>query len=598
MIAVVTLSGDSLRLGQRLHRQLESSQLYSLGTDFQKGQLNSFITNLWNHHRAFIFIMSTGIVVRSIAALIRDKASDPAILAVDEQGRHVIPLLSGHQGGANRLARQIAGILDADPVITTASDLKGYPGFDDLAGANGWHIEGRRHLNGISRAVLDGSPVHVYSDLPLNLPLPPHIRFHETISLETQHYRYPAVVITGQIIPGIPHPHNPCIVLRPRNITVGLGCRRGTPSNAIVEAIREAFGTLSLSIHSLAALATIPLKKDEPGLLEAAEILGVPIKWIETEEIKQSSHAISQASEFVKQTTGVAAVSEPAARIACREPVMLMTKKKVNGITLSIARDRSVEISMPQTSPAPHPWLKVVGIGPGGREHLSLKAEQVLQSSDIIIGYQTYIHQLERMMNIETKQVIPSAMTNEIHRCREAVARAGEGYRVALISGGDPGVYGMAGPLLEQLANEAEGIDVEIIPGITAATAAAARLGAPLIHDFSVISLSDRLTRRELIRQRLEAAAAADMVIVLYNPRSKGRPHQLKDALHIIATHRSPDTPVGIVSNAGRPGESVIQTTLKTVPVEDVTMASTVIIGNSRTQRLQKWIITPRGYRQ
>jgi cobalt-precorrin 5A hydrolase / precorrin-3B C17-methyltransferase len=594
MIAIITLSNHSRQLGLRLQRQLKESQLYSLGIDYKKGELNTFVANQWAHHPSFIFIMATGIVVRSIAGLLQDKLCDPAVLVVDDQGRHVIPLLSGHLGGANRLAREIAAILHATPVITTASDLRGYTSFDDLAGANGWFIEGIDHLKSITQSVLDGKTIYLYSDLPLEFHLPENIIHYNTIPPHLPHF--PAVVIGEKIISHPIIPERTWIILRPKNITVGIGCRKGTSAQTIIDSITEVFASLSLSIHSLAALATIPLKKDENGLLEAAKKLNVPIKWIEISRINHNTHQITQSSDFVKQITGVAAVSEPAAKLACKQPVMLLTKKKIKGVTLSIAKDLKVSISMPPVKSPPPACLKVVGIGSGGIDDLSLKALNVLKSSDIIIGYQTYIQQLKQMIDLEGKKVISFGMTEEIDRCRQAIARVKEGFNVSLISGGDPGVYGMSGPLFELWSVENCELDVEVIPGITAATAAAARLGAPLTHDFSIISLSDRLTPWRLIKKRLNAAASSDMVIVLYNPRSKGRPDLLRHALQIVAIHRSAETPVGIVTNASRPKEAVIKTTLDMVPIDEVTMSSTVIIGNSQSRHWRAWIITPRGY--
>jgi len=237
--------------------------------------------------------------------------------------------------------------------------------------------------------------------------------------------------------------------------------------------------------------------------------------------------------------------------------------------------------------------IYVVGIGPGDRDHMTFKACEVLKKVDVIIGYGTYIELIEDL--IEGKEIINSGMTKEIERARQSVKIALEGKEVAVISSGDPGVYGMAGIVLE-LAQDL--VPVEIIPGVTAATAVAAALGAPLMHDFAVISLSDLLTPWHKIMTRLEAASLGDMVIVLYNPKSRGRIKNIETAREIILWHRDPQTPVGLVRNAKRGDEEVVITTLKDMLSHQIDMLTTVIVGNSETSIEKGKIITPRGYQK
>ncbi|AGL01464.1 cobalt-precorrin 3 C17-methyltransferase [Desulfoscipio gibsoniae DSM 7213] len=219
-----------------------------------------------------------------------------------------------------------------------------------------------------------------------------------------------------------------------------------------------------------------------------------------------------------------------------------------------------------------------------------------MQSADVIVGYKTYIDLIQDI--IQEKQVISTAMTREKERCEAAIEQAAAGYRVAVVSSGDPGVYGMAGLILELLEStgQLKTIPVQIIPGITSATASAARLGAPLMHDFAVISLSDLLTPWETIEKRLEAAAMADFVIVLYNPASKKRDWQIKKAREICLQHKTPTTPVGIVKNAAREDEEIYITDLSGMLDYPIDMLTTVIVGNCSTRRIGEFIITPRGY--
>ncbi|MHB1418429.1 MAG: precorrin-3B C(17)-methyltransferase [Bacillota bacterium] len=235
----------------------------------------------------------------------------------------------------------------------------------------------------------------------------------------------------------------------------------------------------------------------------------------------------------------------------------------------------------------------VVGIGPGDREQMTLRALKAIEEAQVVVAYKTYLHLIEDLL--EGKEVVASGMTQEVDRARQALQVAREGRVVAVISSGDPGIYGMAGLILELLDDRE--IEVEIVPGITAATAAASVLGAPLSNDFAVISLSDLLTPWERIVERLTAAAAGDLVVVLYNPRSHSRVSQIEEARRILLQYRGPRTPVGIVHSAKRGAEERMLTTLEEMLSQPIDMLSTVIIGNSLTQLKDQWMVTPRGYR-
>ncbi|ADQ15609.1 precorrin-3B C(17)-methyltransferase [Halanaerobium hydrogeniformans] len=240
--------------------------------------------------------------------------------------------------------------------------------------------------------------------------------------------------------------------------------------------------------------------------------------------------------------------------------------------------------------------LYIIGIGPGNLADISRKAYQVLNEVDVIVGYKKYIECIKELTR-EKQQLYSTGMRKEMERVEKAVGLAAAGKKVALISSGDAGVYGMAGPAFELIAKNDIAIEVEVIAGITAANAAAAVLGAPLMHDYVVISLSDILTPWDQIKKRLKAAAEADFITTLYNPRSSRRKMQLQETQKIFLKHRSPDTPVGIVKSVGRDGEELMITTLSELPLEKVDMLTTVIIGNSNTYVAANKIITPRGYK-
>ena len=234
----------------------------------------------------------------------------------------------------------------------------------------------------------------------------------------------------------------------------------------------------------------------------------------------------------------------------------------------------------------------MVGLGPGNKDLLAPAALEAIRLSDVIVGYKTYLELIEDLT--EGKKVISFGMRKEIDRAWLAVNLAQQGKTVAVVSSGDPGVYGMAGIVLE-IAGDS--VQVEIVPGITAATAAAASLGSPLMHDFAVISLSDLLTPWVKIMNRLEAAGLGDFVVVLYNPKSHGRQTHIEAAREILLWHKEPETPVGIVRCAKRGSESVVITTLRDMLKEEIDMLTTVIVGNSQTRVEHGKMITPRGYK-
>lgn len=235
--------------------------------------------------------------------------------------------------------------------------------------------------------------------------------------------------------------------------------------------------------------------------------------------------------------------------------------------------------------------LYVIGIGPGSREHMTLKAIDRVKKCQAIVGYTPYIEYLEEL--IDGKEIFSTGMRGEVERCKKAIELVKEGKDTAIVSTGDAGLYGMAGPILE-LSKE---IEVEVIPGVTAGFSAASELGAPIMHDYVSISLSDLLTPWEVILKRVEKSAEADFVIQIYNPRSKGRKDHLENIVKIILKYRKPKTPVGIVKNSGRDGREITIATLDNIDYEQVDMLTILIIGNSNTYIENGKIITPRGYK-
>lgn len=244
--------------------------------------------------------------------------------------------------------------------------------------------------------------------------------------------------------------------------------------------------------------------------------------------------------------------------------------------------------------------LYIVGVGPGSHDHMTFRAKEVIEKSDTIVGYDTYVTLVEDL--IKGKDIYRYAMTQEVERAKQCIDLAQEGKTVSLVSSGDPGIYGMAGLIYETLAEAGwdpkTGLQVEIIPGVSALNSCASLVGSPLMTDFAVVSMSDLLVPWEIITKRVEAAAQGDYVIVIYNPSSKKRIHQLQDTRKILLKYRKPDTPVAIIKGAFRESQTIVMTDLQNMEehADKLGMISTVIIGNSSTYNFKNLMINPRGY--
>ena len=550
----------------------------------QKQDLLSF-SGVWPAALAILFIGAAGVAVRAIAPFIKDKREDPAVVVMDEKGQNVISLLSGHAGGANRLAGEIAGFLGGNPVITTATDINSLTPVDVFAAENDLEMETPKMLPSVSARHLEKKKLSVYLDSAIELP-PDYEKAGKPEDAD--------VLITGRIYGGKNY-----FYLRPKDIALGVGFNSGTKADEIEKAVTGIFNGAGFSALSIGLIGTHVKKASEAGLIEFARRRGLKIRGFESSELNAVS--TSAVSEAALRALGARAVAEPAAILAAAgaipgasmaigpgsKPELIIEKQKAGkNVTVAAAKlERHKENT-----------LTVVGTGPGGRNHLTPEAMDAIREADCIVGYKSYLAHIGPL--IKGKEVVSASMTEEVLRTKKAVELAKDGKKVCLISGGDPGIYGMAGLALEVAANMAPDLKVDIVPGISALNACASRLGAPLMHDFAVISLSDRLTPWEVIEKRLEAAAKADFVTVLYNPKSGGRRTQIERARQIMLAHRDGKTPVGIVTDATRAEEEVVVTTLDEMLRHEINMKSTVIIGNSMSRRMggKSKILTPRGY--
>jgi cobalt-precorrin 5A hydrolase/precorrin-3B C17-methyltransferase len=535
------------------------------------------VARKWKTGGRLVFIMAAGIVVRTIAPYLSGKRTDPAVVVLDEKGRHAVSLLGGHEAGANALAGEIAHLCGGAAVITTASDVSGLPAIDLWAKAQGLVIQDPKALPKAGTRLLNGKSLRLFSDVAVDAP--PAFR---KVDLPAK----ADIIVTNRVLPAADVQPG-ALVLRPRNLVAGVGCNSGTSADEIEKAVRAALDSRSLSFLSVRAVATIDRKGDEPGLAAFAARNGLPVLTFLAAELNGVSGVALSAPAL--KATGARAVAEPSAVLGAGGGPLLVKKRKAGNVTVAVAEERP-------SGPAGRGTIYVVGLGPGSLDHLTPAASAAIAASGAIVGYGPYLDLIGPL--IAGKKRVTTGMSREIERCEKAVELAAGGLTVSLVSGGDPGIYAMAGPLLEVLknGNAAAGCRVEIVPGVSALSACAARLGAPLMHDFAAISLSDRLTPWRTIEDRLDAAARADFVIVLYNPRSKGRAGHTKKAQAVILRHRDPKTPVGIVRAATRPGEGVTVTELGRIPFEAIDMQTTVIVGNSRTTVWNGMMITPRGY--
>ncbi|RPF32525.1 precorrin-3B C(17)-methyltransferase [Streptomyces sp. TLI_185] len=514
-----------------------------------------------------VCFLATGAVVRLVAPLLGDKKSDPGVVCVDEGGRFAVSLVGGHGGGANELAERVGELLRAEPVVTTATDAVGIPGLDTL----GLPVEG--DVAGVTRALLDGEPVAL--DAEVAWPLPP-VPFAEEGSTQGSY--------TVRLTDRAAEPAEGEVLLRPPSLVVGVGASKGAPVEEVLGLVEGALRDAGLSPRSLAELVTVDAKREEPGIVEAAARLGVPLVTYSAEELAKVE--VPNPSDAPLTAVGTPSVAEASALVRGGE--LLVPKRKS-----ARADGHASMATCAVVRRAGRGRLAVVGLGPGARDLLTPRATAELRRASVLVGLDQYVDQIRDLLRPGTR-ILESGLGAEEERARTAVAEARKGQAVALIGSGDAGVYAMASPALAEASDD---IDVIGVPGVTAALAAGAILGAPLGHDHVSISLSDLHTPWEVIERRVRAAAEADIVVTFYNPRSRGRDWQLPKALAILAEHREPTTPVGVVRNASRPDESSRVTDLGSLDPATVDMMTVVTVGNTATREIAGRMVTPRGYR-
>ena len=592
--AIVILDARQAALARRIVAALSGAAVHgppsvaAAGVAYER--LGPHLAALFRAGTPIVGICAAGILIRLLAPHLADKGTEPPVLAVSEDGRSVVPLLGGHHG-ANRLARTIAQALGTRAAITTAGDAA--LGFALDAPPAGWRLGPGARVKEVTAALLAGEPVRLVTEAASAAWLTGGgAPFGDAGRL--------ALRITDRR----PTPGDDAadVVFHPGVLALGLGCERGCAPEELVALAARTLDAAGLAPDALACVASLDLKADEPAVIAVAEALGVPLRLFDAEALERETPRLTAPSEVVFRAVGCHGVAEAAA-LACAGGAGTLVQPKTRSRRGTCAIARAPAVIEPERCGRGRGRVTVVGIGPGAAAWRTPGAEAAIAGATDLVGYGLYLDLLGPPPPGCARHAYPIGAEEE--RARTALALAAAGRRVALVSSGDAGVYGMASLLFELMdgadgPGDWRGIELAVEPGISALQAAAARAGAPLGHDFCAISLSDLLTPWPVIEQRLRAAAAADFVVALYNPASRQRRSRLEEARAILAAHRPPDCPVVVARNLGRDGERVSLTTLAALDADAVDMLTVIVAGSSQTRRLERsgraWLYTPRGY--
>ncbi|HUE46966.1 MAG TPA: precorrin-3B C(17)-methyltransferase [Aestuariivirgaceae bacterium] len=577
VIAVVWITPSARPLAESLARELDAEAVQA-GSD-----TGHTLRALFTAGRPIVALCASGILIRSLSTLLADKHAEPHVVAVAEDGSAAVPLLGGHHG-ANTLARRIAEITGGVAAVTTASDLRLGVALDDPP--PGYVLANPEHAKPFAARLLAGEPIRIEGSAPWLDTLTQS----ETAAL--------TITMTTHPTEGAPD-H---LVYHPRTFALGVGCERGIEPAELITLVRETLAAHHLSPKAIAGVFSLDLKSDEPAVHALATDLAVPARFFTAARLAEESPRLVNPSDIVLRETGCPGVAEGAA-LAAAGPQSRLVVEKTRGTraTCALAQSPAPLVDLPGR---PRGKLSVVGIGPGSREWLSPAAATALTAATDWVGYGLYLDLVAHLSAGKTEHRFP--LGAEEIRVRKALALAAEGRTVALVSSGDAGIYAMGSLACELLDRgdldaAAARAALDIIPGISAFQAAAARAGALIGHDFCCISLSDLLTPWAAIEQRLEAAASSDLVTALYNPRSARRTDQLARAIAILGAHRPPDTPVIVASNLGRPDERFRVVPFSTFDPATVDMLTIVLVGSSDSRAFTRGdgstiAYTPRGY--
>ncbi|MFM9072394.1 MAG: precorrin-3B C(17)-methyltransferase [Cyanobium sp.] len=562
---------------------------------------DTWLRGVWPEVSGVVAIGSCGLVLRLVAPLRANKSRDPAVVVLDPEGRWVVPLLGSHGAGGDALAHALAGLFGGTVVFTGQSSSQGLLALDAFGTAWGWQRgEGDWSALMVAAARQGGDGALV-------------------VRQEGGEPRWQQVAAARGLAPTAPPPTPGALTISVRQgegcrwhpplLWLGVGCERHTSLSLLETLVETTLAAGGLAPQAVAGLASCTRKGDEEALLALAARRGWPLRLYTAEQL--AAVPVPHPSEVVAREMGTASVAEASALLAAAEagapqdqglrPLAmdrLWVPKRIARARPEERGAATLAIALAERQWAPQRGgLHLVGSGPGALSLLTGEARRALAQCTAWVGYGPYLDLLEPLRRPDQLRV-EGRLTEEVGRCEEALALAREGLSVALISSGDSGIYGMAGLALE-LWWALPALDrphFEVHPGVSALQMAAARVGAPLMHDFCTISLSDRLTPWPLIERRLRAAAEGDFVVALYNPRSQDRHWQLERARELLLAHRPPTTPVVLARQLSRPGEACAVHTLASFPCEAVDMVTLVLVGNGQTREREGWLLTPRGY--
>lgn len=553
---IFILGISALPLAQKLKAEL-NGEIHTpdcvSGGDISYSKATVHLAQLFQQGQTIIGLCASGILIRAIAPDLSDKRTEPPVLAVAEDGSSIVPLLGGHHG-ANALAAQIAKITGGHAAITTASEVRFGSAFDEPR--DGYTLANPEDMKFATATKLAGGEV--------------------------------VIEVTEQVTKGsATH-----LVYHPRTLVIGLGCERGTSLEEMADLIENTLRINNLSFESIACFASIDLKEDEIAISTFGNV-----RFFSADELNALTSKLKTPSDYVLAEVGTPGVAEAAALAAAGpDAELIVAKIKSKRATCAVARSPSPILEMRGKARG---RLNVVGIGPGAKSTRSPASVRALETATDWVGYDLYLDLIADLKRDQIEHRFP--LGGEEDRVRHAIELAKQGKKVALVCSGDAGIYAMAALVYEIIDLEPSRIKVEVIPGISAFQAAAAKAGAMIGHDFCCISLSDLLTPWEAIEKRVKAAAEGDFVISFYNPRSLKRRDQLERAFAILKNHRPPDTPVIIASNLGRTEENVRIVNFKDFNPDDVDMLTLVMVGSSQSKSFARgdgrtYAYTPRGY--
>lgn len=587
-VAVVCLNAAGIETAKTLRASLPGAVLYGLKgrvaeTDADRifDDVAGTLRDLFNAGTPIAAVMAAGIVVRAVAPLLADKREEPAVISLSPDGAHVVPLLGGH-GGANRLAASVADVTGGFAAVTTAGDVSLGIALDEPP--TGWVVENASAAKAVAAKKLSGEAAGLRVESGDAGWLS---GFDEGDDVLVTHRD---VQTPGETL-----------VLHAPTLALGVGCERDCDPAELSALVDDTLKREGLSRESIACVSSIDVKADEAAVLELADTLGVPARFFTAQELDAQTPRLKNPSDIVKAEVGCPGVSEGSALASVGDAgSLLVEKNKSKRATCAVALAPKGIVA--DRVGKGRGRLFIVGIGPGAESWRTPQVTRILSSVTDVVGYGFYLDLIEEL--IKGKKHHTSNLAQEEERVRHALELAAEGKDVALVSSGDVGIYAMAALAFELL--ERENFDrwnrlyIQVEPGISAFQAAAARIGAPVGHDFCLISLSDLLTPWEVIQRRLKAAAEGGFVVSFYNPVSKRRRTQLAEARDILLTHRDPETPVVLARQLGRPDEDIRITTLAKLTPDDADMLTLVMVGGEDTRKIERgqntWVYTPRGY--